>query len=66
MTSNPANIFATNRENTVKKAFLTVFSLLVANILAGLLVIAVIVISVSKLFGYFPIVKRLPAVESVS
>jgi len=47
-------------------AFLTVFSLLVANILAGLLVIAVIVISVSKLFGYFPIVKRLPAVESVS
>ena len=51
---------------TYTLAFLAVLSLLAANILAGLLVIAVIAISVSKLLGYFSDEKRQSSLASVS
>ena len=51
---------------TYSLAFLAILSLLAANILAGLLVIAVIAISVSKLLGYFSDEKRQSSLASVS
>jgi len=51
---------------TYTLAFLAILSLLAANILAGLLVIAVIAISVSKLLGYFSDEKRQSSLASVS
>ena len=51
---------------TYSLAFLGILSLLAANILAGLLVIAVIAISVSKLLGYFSDEKRQSSLASVS
>jgi hypothetical protein len=45
---------------------LAILSLLAANVLAGLLVIAVIAISVSKLLGYFSDEKRQSSLASVS
>ena len=51
---------------TYTLAFLGILSLLAANILAGLLVIAVIAISVSKLLGYFSDEKRQSSLASVS
>jgi tryptophan-rich sensory protein len=51
---------------TYSLAFLAILSLLAANVLAGLLVIAVIAISVSKLLGYFSDEKRQSSLASVS
>ena len=51
---------------TYSLAFLAILSLLAANALAGLLVIAVIAISVSKLLGYFSDEKRQSSLASVS
>jgi len=51
---------------TYTLAFLAILSLLAANILAGLLVIAVIAISVSKLLGYFSDEKRQSSLASVN
>ena len=51
---------------TYTLAFLAILSLLAANALAGLLVIAVIAISVSKLLGYFSDEKRQSSLASVS
>jgi len=51
---------------TYSLAFLAILSLLAANALAGLLVIAVIAISVSKLLGYFSDEKRQSSLASVN
>ena len=51
---------------TYSLVFLAILSLLAANVLAGLLVIAVIAISVSKLLGYFSDEKRQSSLASVS
>ena len=51
---------------TYSLAFLAILSLLAANVLAGLLVIAVIAISVSKLLGYFSDEKRQSSLASVN
>ena len=51
---------------TYSLAFLAILSPLAANALAGLLVIAVIAISVSKLLGYFSDEKRQSSLASVS